>query len=321
MRSLLALISRRIGVSVEDINAWLLEQNSLAAIEERILRGQYSQAIIGIPDAAAKLATEVQDGYVTAGRKASEWLDAKVTDKLIRFDTAAPQVVARARANQLELVQGFQLEANQVARNVTRTAIIESSTVGTNPRRIAQDFRDSIGLSAQGQVWVANYRRALEQGEYTRATGYELSSGQADRTLRSYADKEKQLTPAQIDDFVARYRENAITYRAETIARTEALANAHAAADDAMRQAISRGDVEADELDVEWHAGPATLDARPDHQALDGTRVPFGTDFVMGDGTRMSGPGDPRGGAKHNANCRCAKSVAFALEKRRSNAA
>lgn len=321
IRKLLDLIGRRVGLSYDDIVAWLREQNSLGVIEERIIRGQYTGqytgVIVGYNDAAAKLAADIHDGYIVAGRQASEWLDGHVDDRLIRFDTATPQVVQRARANQLELVQGFDLERNQVARQIAQRAITESATQGINPRRVAQDFRDSIGLTASQEQWVANYRRALEQGDYLRATYYELSSGHADRTLRRLARDEGTLTSAQIDDYVERYRQNAIDYRAETIARTEALRNAHDGGDDAMRQAVTRGDVEAEQLNSEWHAGPATADARPDHQAMDGVQAKFGEDFVLPDGTRMSGPGDPRGGAKHCANCRCAKSTAFNFEKRR----
>jgi len=314
MRALLRLIGQRIGLSYDDVVSWLREQNSLAAIEERLLRAGYGAAIVGVDQAAARLASDIHGEYLHAAREATDWLDGKVTDRLIRFDVASPQIVTRARANQLDLVQGFELEQNQIAQQVARRAIAESATHGINPRRIAQDFRDSIGLTAQQEHWVANYRRALESGEYLRATGYELGSGQADRTLRRLARDSEVLTPAQVDDFVERYRQNAITYRAETIARTEALRNAHDGVDDAFRQAITRGDVQADQLDVEWHAGPATSDARPDHQAMDGKRVRFGEDFVFPDGVRMSGPGDPRGGAKHNANCRCTKSVAFRAE-------
>lgn len=308
MKALIALIAQRVGLSVQDVTAWLESVNSLADIEERILRGQY--AIVGVEDAAKRLAADVQQGYVTAGQQASKWLDTKV-ESLVRFDTASPEVVARARSNQLELVQGFQLERNQIARQITRRAVEESATIGTNPRRIAQDFRASIGLTAQQEQWVSNYRRAIEQGDYLRATGYELSSGQADRTLRSYDAKGKSLTPTQVDDYVSRYRENALTYRAETIARTEALSNAHAGSDDAIKQAVERGDVDAADLNTEWHAGTASRGARSDHQFMDGKRVKFGQDFIMPDGTRMLGPGDPRGGAKHNASCRCSASTAF----------
>jgi hypothetical protein len=311
MRSLLRLIAQRIGISYDDVVAWLRETNSLAAIEERILTRGYAAAIVGVDQAAARLATDIHAQYVAAAQHATDWLDGKVPDKLIRFDTASPQIVARARANQLELVQGFDLEQNQITRQIARRAIAESATHGFNPRRVAQDFRDSIGLTPGQEQWVANYRRYLEQGDYLHASSLELSSGHADRTLRRLDRDDKTLTPAQIDDFVERYRQNAITYRAETIARTEALRNAHDGVDDAMRQAVARGDIEADQLEAEWHAGPATQNARPDHQAMDGVRVPLGEDFVLPDGVRMSGPGDKRGGAKHCASCRCCKSVAF----------
>ncbi len=311
MRQLLRLIAQRIGLSYDDVVSWLRDTNSVAAIEERILTRGYGAAIIGTQDAAARLASDIHTQYVTAAQRATDWLDAKVPDKLIRFDTASPQIVARARMNQLELVQGFQLEQNQITRQIARRAIAESATQGINPRRIAQDFRDSLGLTAQQTEWVVNYRRALEQGDYLRATGYELSSGQADRTLRRLDRDGQTLAPAQIDDYEERYRQNAITLRAETIARTEAPRNAHDGVVGAIRRAVTRGDVDAEQLETEWHAGPATANAREEHQAMDGTRVALGEDFVLPDGTRMSGPGDPRGGARNVANCRCTKSIAF----------
>lgn len=313
VRQLLNLIAQRIGLSYEDVVEWLrgLDANALPTIEERILRGQ--GALVGIDQAAGRLAADIHAQYVRAGQAASDWLDLKLPDKLVRFDVDAPSIVARARANKLELVQGFELEQSQITRQITHRALVESAEHGINPRRVAQDFRDSLGLTPQQEQWVANYRRALERGEYMRATGYELSSGQADRTLRRMARDGGTLTPRQIDDYVERYRKNAVAYRAETIARTEALANAHAGLDDAMQQAVARGDLEKGQLENEWHARRAGPRARDQHQAMNGVRVPFGTDFVLPDRTKMSGPGDPNGGAEHNANCGCARSTSFAI--------
>lgn len=311
MRRLLKLIARRVGLSYRDVTDWLREQNSLADIEERIIAGDYQGAVRRLDDGAARIAADIHENYVTAARAESEWLDSKLPEKLVRFDLESPEIVARARANKLELVRGWQEERWKVTQQIAQRAMIEGAQGGINPRRVAQDFRDSIGLTTTQEGWVANYRRALEQGDYIRATGYELSSGQADRTLRSYADRGKVLSPAQVDDFVERYRQNAITYRAETIARTEALRNANEGSRDSIAQAVRRGDIEADQLVTEWHAGPATSNARDEHQEMDGKRVRFGEDFVLPDGTRMSGPGDPRGGAKHTANCRCTSSMAL----------
>lgn len=310
MRALLKLIGERIGLSYADIVAWLESVNSITEIEQRILSGRLP--IMGAQDAALRLAADVHEGYVTAGKQASQWLDTKV-DALVRFDTANPQVVARAHTNQLDLVQGFQQEQWKVAQQISQRAIQESATLGTNPRRVAQDFRAAIGLTADQEQWVASYRRALETGDYLGATQRELSSGHADRTLRRLARDDSQLTPAQIDDYVDRYRQNALTYRSETIARTEALRNANAGADDAIRQAISRGDVEAKDLVKEWHAGPATLGARDSHQAMNGVRVGVDDLFVLPSGVRMKYPGDPSAPASETANCRCTYSTSFAL--------
>lgn len=312
MRKLLKLIANRIGMNFTDVANWLREQNSLPEIEARILRADYLTAVRNVDAASGMIATEIQESYVTVARAEAKWLDDRITDKLIHFDTLDPAILRRAKANELRLVYGFQEERHQIAQQVTQRAMIEGARDGISPRRIAQDFRDSIGLTPQQEEWVANHRRDLEAGNYLAATRRELSSGHADRTLRAAARDGRVLTPAQIDSQVEQYRSNALTYRAQMIARTESLANAHDASDDALRQAIDRGNIDAEELECEWHAGPETQNARDDHQQMDGVKVPFGADFVLSDGTRMSGPGDRRGGAKHNAGCRCAKSVAFA---------
>ena len=308
---LLALVRKHLKGEYIDVSSWLRDENDLADIEERIRRGDYTGAVAKIDDAARKAASEIHQSYVDSGREAARWLDDRIADKLIRFDVTAPEVVARARSNELELVRGFRDERHKIARQITQRALVEGAQGGINPRRVARDFRDSIGLTPQQEQWVANYRRALESGDYDKALSYELSSGVADRSVRAALAKGKTIAPERIDAMVESYRQNAITYRAETIARTESLRNVHQGVGDLMKQAVARGDVKAEQLDAEWHAGPATKDARPEHQAMSGVRVPFGQDFVLPDGTRMSGPGDPRGGAKHNASCRCARSVAF----------
>ncbi len=312
MRQLLALVAKRIGISYVDVVDWLRTQNSVDAIAERIAQGGYTQAIDRVDDAALKIAADIEAQYIASAQTMTEWLDAKVPSRLIRFDIANPRIVARARANQLERVYGFREERWQIARQITQRALVEGAQTGTNPRRVAQDFRDSIGLAPSQEEWVANYRRYLEQGDYLRATKYELSSGQADRTLRRMARDGETLTAKQIDDFVERFRQNAITLRAETIARTEALEHAHAGVADSLAQAIANGDVAADELEKEWHArGYKRGRSREDHRAMDEKRAPLSEDFVLPDGTRMSRPGDPRGGARHCANCGCTMSTTF----------
>lgn len=311
MRRLISLLEQRLGLQWADIIEWLRENNSVAEIERRLVTGQFSTLVTGMDQAAARLADELHAAYMDSGRASAEWLDRqeRTADVLVRFDTGHQAVVDRQRVNELRTVQGL----TQESRDVMRGVLVEGAQMGTNPRQIATRIRDSIGLTAQQEEWVTAYRRALEQQDYSRALGYELSSGNADRSVRSAARRGVSLSPERIDAMVEQYRQNAITYRAETIARTEAQGAAEAGAADAMRQAVDRGDVKAEELIVTWHAGPGGPDARPDHQAMDGVSVRFGQDFVLGDGTRMSGPHDPRGGARHNASCRCTRSVTLDL--------
>lgn len=312
MRALMKLIAQRIGLTYRDVVSWLESVNSLPEIEARILAGNYAQAIVSIDDAAKKIASEITESYITSGRTTAKWLDSKVKDKLVRFDSTESRVVQRARANELELVQGFREEQYQVARQITQRAMIEGAQDGINPRRVAQDFRASIGLTPTQEEHVASYRRSLEQGDFANVMRRELHDDRANRLLRGVRDRGESLTEAQVVRYTEQYRQSYVNHRATTIARTEALRNANAGAGDAIDQAIARGEVDAAELVKTWHAGPATPSARSEHQALDEVSVGVNEDFVLGDGTRMARPGDPRGGAENTASCRCTVSVSFA---------
>lgn len=307
MARLIALLERTLGADWRDVVEWLRTQNSVGAIEARIIAGDYLGAVAEIQSAALRFAADTQQAYVTAGQKAAKWLDAKVDDALVQFDAVNDRAVRRARANQYELIRGFTDEQ----RTITRNVVVAGHQRGANPREIARDLRDSIGLTETQEQHVRNYRRALESGDYSRAMGYKLRDGRADRTMRTLNESGESLSPARIDALTERYRANYVNHRAETIARTEGLRAAHEGSADLMAQAIERGDVTADELETTWHSRARGKRARPDHQAMDEVSTPYGTPFTLPDGTRMAHPGDPAGGAEHNANCGCAASTTY----------
>ena len=296
------LLEQRLGVSWTDITEWLRSQNGLAEIEDKLASGQLDDVVTELSEAAAKFAADVHHGYVTSGQKAAAWLDGKVTDSLIRFDQTNTRAVTAARDYEYKLIRNLTEESRQTIR----AAVVDGHQVGANPRVVARRIRDSIGLAAPQEQALANYRAALESGDWSKAMGYELRDGRGDRSMRAGMD----LSPARIDSLVERYRTNSIAHRAETIARTESLRATHAGTAELYRQAIERGDIDADQLQKEWHAGPATRYARADHRALDRHgAISFGEDFILPDGIRMAHPGDERGGAGNVANCRCAMSV------------
>ncbi len=329
MQRLLDLVEAHLGSQWLDIADWLRSQNDLDDIESRIRAGDWSGAVQQIQDAALRFAAETHSQYVRSAETASKWLDEQpaTADSLIRFDVTQPAVIQRARDNQLEKVYGFLDDQNQIARQITQRALADGTAASLNPREIAQQFRDSLGLAPIQEQWLNNYRDALKSGELTRALDYELSSGHSDRTIRGVRDYNagltaediangaapRSLTQDQIDLAVERYRQNLLTYRAETIARTESGKNVHQGVEDAYTQAIARGDVSADQLEKEWiHAG-GEREPRASHRALDGTRVGFAESFDVG-GVRMKYPHDDSQGAgpEDLANCRCTFSTTIA---------
>lgn len=306
MTRLIAILEKRLGVQWADVVEWLRTQNTLDAIEAKLVNGQLDDVVAEVTTAAEKFAAEVQHAYVEAGTREAVYLDSKLADTLVHFDSAYPSVVARAKENTLEQVYGLNAET----RENVRTVLTEGIQAGAAPRETARRIRDSIGLTPQQERQVTNYRGYLERGEWSKALSHELSSGNVDRTIRRLQRDGGSMTSSQIDRAVEERRANGIAHRAETIARTETLGAAHGGSHDAVRQAITRGDVEADQLQKDWLPGPKTKHAREDHQAM-GRRdsIPFLQDYVLPDGTLMAHPGDKRGGAKHCANCRCTEAV------------
>ncbi len=300
MRQLIAALEKALGVAWADVVQWLRETNSLDAIEQRLASGMLDDVIAEVPAAAAKLAAEITEAYVTAGQKTAVWLDAKVDDALIRFDVTNHRAIARAETNQLELVSGLTREQRDVARNV----IADGVSRAANPREIARDLRDSIGLTETQESHVRNFRRQLEDGDFRGALRRELRDKRSDRMLRRLAREKGSLSTEQVDKLVEDYRKRYVSYRAEIIARTEALRATHQGNEDLFAQAIERGDIEAADLVREWHSGrgPRTRDS---HRAMDGQTRKFGEAFTSGAGVPLRYPGDVAAPARETAQCRC----------------
>jgi hypothetical protein len=301
LKDLIQTIERQLGVSWAEIVEWLRQQNPIEVIEERLAaRGV---PIAKVEEAALQFAAEVNAAYAHAGRSGAAWLDAQASleGRAVRFDLASPHAVAYAQQNRYELVR----EIVDEQRGTIHDVMAAGRQRGVNPREMARDLRDSIGLTSSQEEAVRSYRRSLETGDWSDALRRELRDGRSDRMLRGLRDGDGTVTGEQIDTLVERYRRNYVAYRAETIARTESSRNTHAGLNESFRQAIDRGDLHARELVHEWLAGPRTRNSRPEHHDMNGTRVRFGEAFVFPDGVRKMYPCDGNGGAAHDANCRC----------------
>jgi hypothetical protein len=230
MQALVALIEKALGAAWIDATEWLrgIPANSLALIEARLVAGDIAGAVAQVEKVALQIAAEMQAAYIQSGRRVALWMNEHpaMRDRLIRFDGSGSRVVDYSRRNRLDLVQGMREESQAVVRNV----MVEGAKSGTNPRVLAREIRETIGLTENQAIYVQNYRRALEQGNWSKALGYELRDGRADRTMARLARDGGSLSPEQIERLTESYRKAQIAWRAENIARSEAGKVAHQAA-------------------------------------------------------------------------------------------
>ena len=271
---------------------------TLAEIERLIVLGELEAALsVAIEPASIILAEAQAKVYVAAGQAGAKAIS-KGLKVVVAFDQVNERAVQAIRENRLGLINNFTREQIEV----TRQALIEGTQRGLNPRKQAKVFRDNIGLTAKQQRAVLNYREALERNS-AASLNRQLRDKRFDRTVQRAIDDGEPLTTAQIDRMVGRYRERYIKYRSEVIARTEALRGVHEGNEEAYRQAIEQGTLEAGNIKRKWVAAKDNR-VRDSHRHLNGTVVKFGEVFHGKNGD-LRFPGDPKAPASETVQCRC----------------
>lgn len=218
----------------------------------------------------------------TASRQAARALS-------LSLDLLDPRTVQAIRQLDTKVMRELRTEIRATVRATVQDALVR----GQSPRAIAPTLRAAVGLGPSQRQQVANFRRALEEGDVARALSYERRDRRFDRSIRK-----GQLTPAQIDRMVAAYERRRLALNAETIARTAALDAQRAAQQDAWRAAIREERVDPARLRRRW---VSVLDGRerPAHRAMHGTVVRWDEPFMVpGVGPQMT-PGELE------YNCRC----------------
>jgi uncharacterized protein with gpF-like domain len=144
-----------------------------------------------------------------------------------------------------------------------------------------------------------NSRQALDRG---------LRDHRFDRAVLRAVDSDTPLSNDQIDRMVARYHDRYLAYRAETIARTEAVKATSLARQEAMNQLVEDSGIDPDRVIRVWNTtqDKRTRDA---HAVMDGQEVGAEEPFIDGDGNELMFPGDPSAPVETIANCRCTFSV------------
>lgn len=270
--------------------------------------GRFDEAFRVVSSAAARLGVTWADVYTVAGSQTGNWMTRDVGDIVIAFDQTHDRAVRIMRDNQLRLVREF---TNQQSA-ATRQALVRGIQDGLNPIEQARAFRDSIGLTANQERWVENYRRSLSTLDRS-ALDRALRDRRFDPTVERAIEEGRPLTRAQIDRMVERYRERAIRYRSEVIARTESLKATHAGVREMYDQAIESGQLDPNQLVRIWNtAGDERVREMPgdqtSHARMHNQERRWGEPFTSGAGNQAFDPGT-FGVAYEDIQCRCVVST------------
>lgn len=255
-----------------------------------------------------RLANTLAESFISVGNaEANSWSDKLGTE--IAFDQTATTAVQMMQANRLEFVTNF--TAKQ--RAATHAALVAGAQQGLGAVPVARMFKDSIGLTQSQLTAVANYRRLLTTGS-SDALSRDLRDRRFDGTVTRSIATHEPLTTRQLDAMVDRYRLNALTYRAEVIARTESLRVMGSAQFATMGQTLEQTGISRGLVIKDWMTN---IDGRQrdTHEHANGQRRLLDQAFDVGD-SRMMYPGDASLGApiKERADCRCAVSYTIARD-------
>lgn len=246
---------------------------------------------------------KINGAFSSRGRKVRFTMVRKDQADLFNFDRFDPQTQARIRSFQDSLITDLSSDS----RAAIEATILAGMRLGTDPDDIVRQIRLVIGLTAQQARAVLRYRQQLA----------ELEPGALQRALVSATDKDiirnaiagsSHLSASLIDDLTARYEAAYLTYRARTIATTEATRAASMGLEDSYQQAVDRGAMPAEAVRKHWQI---SLDEKTCEHCLsvvdmnpDG--VPLGSSFESDEGP-VDAPG-------LHPNCRCSLELVTDLD-------
>lgn len=239
-----------------------------------------------------------------------------------RFDMRNPETEQVIRTKSSEFITRI---SDEVRQNV-RTMLQEGIVRGDNPRRVALDIvgrinpstknREGgvIGLASNQVGWVNNARNYLERRD-PRYFQLNLRDKRFDSVVRKAFEAGEDLNQDTVSKLITAFKSNALRWRGENIARTEAIQAINRGEFEAHEQAIRQGVLSRRQLTKEWDdVGDGRV--RTTHRVLGekygkGHGIPFDEPFESPSGARMRYPGDQSLGAPANevVHCRCKQRI------------
>ncbi len=300
----------------------LRDNITLRVVVERLERGDVNGAINAMQldaDAFSRLELAIAEAYNAGGA-------ATVAALPRLIDPDGNRVVFRFGVRNLAAESWLRDHSSMLVtriiddqREAIRMALSESLMQGRNPRAAALDVvgrisRSSnrreggiIGLTSAQERYVATARADLLSGEADRLRHY-LTLGRRDkrfdRTVMKALRDGTALDAETVARITGRYSDRLLELRGEMLARTETMTALSKARDDAIRQQIDAGKVEAQDITKIWRSASDGR-VRHTHKALHGQSVPMEGTFQSPSGAMLKHPGDPSAPASETIGCRC----------------
>lgn len=306
--------------SIQDVVDNVLIRQLVEYIESGDVVGAFRS--LGFSDAAmrplvASIERAFEQGGIMTGKTFPQYLNTPSGRVVFRFDVRNSVAENWLRTQSSSLVTRIQEDTRVALMNV----LTDGMRDGVNPRQVALDIVGRIdpttqrrvggiiGLTSGQERWVASARtklRTLDAGYFNM----ELRDKRFDSIVRKAIENGKPLDADTVDKLVDRYKANALRYRGEAIARTEALQSLNMAEYQAMKQAVAMGAVNASAVRRHWDsAGDSRV--RWSHKSMDrkyhAEGVGLDEPFVSPSGAAMMHPGDTSlgAGADEVVMCRC----------------
>jgi hypothetical protein len=303
LEALLDAQDRRIAnifrVAIENLKGEI----DLEDLANLIQQGRVGDALERLQAASEALGNASNAAFITTGQSTADFLNGAGVGRIL-FDQVNFRAVAAMQANRLEMIREFTNEQ----RRATSAALVSGVESGINPVQQARNFRDSIGLTERQWGHVASYRAALnrvggDENAQADALGRALRDGRGDAQVRRAIRDSKPLPKAKIDWLVERYTARYVQYRSRVIGRTEALRAVNQGNEEAYRQAIDSGELDATRVRRKW---VTRLDGRErrTHLFLNDQVKLWGEPWVTENGI-IKYPGDPDAPASETVQCRC----------------
>lgn len=305
---------------MEAVNA-IRDTVTLRVIVERLERRDVAGAIEALQidrEAFGSLEVALADAYNAGGMATAEDMalrDPEGHRVVFRFGVRNPEAEAWLRNHSSQLVT--RIVDDQ--REAIRQSLTEGLARGDNPRATALDVvgrvnrvtgrREGgvIGLSSPHAATVENARRAMLSGDIEGMRRYltlKTRDRRFDASIRKAIAEGRALAAADVARVTGRLSDRYLKLRADTIALHETFWALSASRDQAFRQAIASGKVDARDVTKTWLHTPQEH-PRMQHVAMQGQTVAFDQPFIAPDGTPIMHPHAEGVPARHTLGCKC----------------